>query len=94
MDWLKREFRTHRRFPSNSHGLRGDIEWAEFALRRQVVYCLLGLLTIETIFALAMAARIARDGVGLTTFVIGGLLTWTVGRTGNLLFITLKSIFR
>ena len=93
MEWLKKDFRNNQR-PLPRPRFRRDIEWAEFTLKRRAVYCLLGLFTIDSMFALVLAARIARDGVGLTTFVIGGLLTWTVGRTGTLLSVILKSIFR
>lgn len=73
---------------------RNRMAWAEFALRKRIINCLLVLLSISTIFALAMVARIATDGMSPTTFVIGALMTATVGCIGKLLNNSLKSIFR
>jgi hypothetical protein len=90
MGWSRKDYRDNQRLPSSVKHLRPDIEWAEFALKRLVICFLLGLLTVDTVFALVMVALFARNGLGLTTFLIGGLLTWTVGRTGTLLLVILK----
>jgi|SRR6266536_2886710 len=94
MESLRRLTTNQPAKAANEERFRQRIEWGEFALRRRIINCLLTLLTVDTIFALIMVVRIARGDVGITTFVVGALLTGTVGCIGKLLNNSLKPIFR
>lgn len=93
MRWLRKEILQDQAVPQTHHSNR-QLDYAEFELKRMAVYCLLALFVVDSLFALVIAGRIATGGAKVSVFVIGGLLTWTVGRTGSLLNVMLKSIFR
>lgn len=72
----------------------GDLKWAEFALRQRVTHCLLGLLSLCTIFVLVMICLIAYGKAGLATAVVSLLIAATVGCVGKLLNNAIKPLFQ
>lgn len=55
MESIRVEFSDDRQTDgSDIEQFRIKLQWAEFALRKRIVNCLLGLLIISTIFALLM----------------------------------------
>jgi hypothetical protein len=69
------------------------MEWAEFTLLKRIVNCLLTLLFLTTIFALAMVVLIVARRVD-SSITVGAVLTGTIACIGKLLNNAFKSIFR
>jgi hypothetical protein len=93
MRWYKLVKLRHQESLQKQQG-RFPLEKAEFDLKRTTVYCVLLLFAVETFVALFIANRLASGDLSVSTFVIGALLTLTVGRTGSLLNVIVKSVFR
>jgi hypothetical protein len=68
-------------------------ERAEFALRKRIINCLLGLLIIRIFSALVVVALIV-DGRIAASITVAAILCGTTGCIGKLLNTAFKSIFR